>query len=271
MARRDDREPRLVIMTDRAVLSGAQMRSEWKLALPLQCIRVPVGFAGIGRDLMVVTQNPSFAYPLLQVGIAVALLMDLNGTYGTDLDLSNPRAREAEMHRSDAMRTLMRELERKDFPEQLATYAHKLLAPTSNLQQLIGQTWELQIVKAAACGLTATQAVEEDLLRTLYGRQPRSNELVRQDRRRARSGLQDIVSRTQVVWANQPQAAIAQALSENYLNAVLPQLLNRSLPPIDLAAIRPVTASPGRVTPSSPDCEHGIRPPVPVSRLTQPA
>lgn len=271
MARRDDREPRLVVVTDRAVLPETHEREEWKLAVPLQCIRFPVGFGGIGRDLMVVTQNPSYAYPLQQVGIAATLLMDLRGTYGADLDLSNPHAREAEARRSEAVQALLDAVDKKRFPQLLARYALKLLAPTTHLQQVIGQSWEIQILKAAACGLMATLAVEDDLLRTLYGRPSRSNDLVRQDRRRARSSLQDIVSRTQVVWANQPQPAVAQVLSERYLDTVLPHLHSQRIPPIDLAAIRPVTASSGRVTPSSPDCGHGTRSPVPISGLAQPA
>ena len=241
-----------VIQTDRVVTPGASLTREWALTDTLYTHRLPVGFGGITRPVIVIANRLQHLQQLVHMGIALALMSEVDPA---DFDTGRMDHRALQAHES---RRLLRyaedELLRAWVGEVLdplvATHALARLRAAVTPRESFSKRWEVAAPLFATMTLTNTRCLETGMVKAMFNVPGRSADSVRQDQSRARKFMDKIVNGKNLEVDDQPSRVNSKTLTEKYLQAVLPLLLPGQPVPgsFELFDTSTVTARGGRVT-----------------------
>ncbi len=251
MSGKEQRQVRPVILTDRVVTPDIAESREWALTDTLHAQVLPVGYGGIRRPVVVVTNKVEHLMPLLTTGHALALMADVDPDdfdFGRH-DLVAQRAHQSERLIGRAKEELSWCWLDKTIDPLVASAMLWRLRGNTFARVSFSKSWEVAAPLYATMVLKQARHLESLMLSAMFGSDSRTPESVRQDQARARKFMNLIEQGQDLGVDDQPSRVNAKTLTENYLAVVVPLLLPPSSPaPFELEDFSPVTRRGGRVT-----------------------
>ena len=266
MSGKEQRQVRPVILTDRVVTPDIAESREWALTDTLHAQVLPVGYGGIRRPVVVVTNKVEHLMPLLTTGQALALMADVDPDdfdFGRH-DLVAQRAHQSERLIGRAKEELNWCWLDKTIDPLVASAMFWRLRENTFARVSFSKSWEVAVPLYATMVLKQARHLESPMLCAMFGSDSRTPESVRQDQARARKFMNLIMQGKDLDVDDQPSLVNARRLTEKYLAVVVPLLLPPPSPALfQLEDFSTVTRKGGRVTchPKKSRHEDTNRPP----------
>jgi hypothetical protein len=250
MAGSNTREVQLVILTDRVVAPVANQCREWALHDELYSMSFPVGYAGGVKQVVVVANRVEHLDPLVSVGVALSnrcAVEESDWDVGADLYRFKRASRTSQL-----INQAMAKLDEARLAETLDPLVYEklraMLQNTNSDRVQFSKDWEYASPLYCPMAVEGWSRYENMMVSSMLGTE-RSDDSVRQDRRRAREYMQAVHGGRNHVLLNAPSANRVE-LTEKYLTVVMPLILPmlRIDEAVSLGKMIVVTPRGGRVT-----------------------